>query len=175
MFNFFKRAEAKKYSSLWILSSSWKKKNFLDIFKVNAFILTAFIISLVVSWLVMVEITANNLEIEDRKKGLVIDYNKLLEVKNTLWFINWLKTQTFDGKKIINILNYLEELDLYSYKLEFNPTKQYFYVQIKSINQNKLDDIISKWLKSGTMNYFRTNETLKIIEKWKVSISLIFN
>jgi hypothetical protein len=32
----------------------------------------------------MVEITANNLEIEDRKKGLVLDYNKLLEVKNTL-------------------------------------------------------------------------------------------
>lgn len=170
-----KKNEAKKHSDLIVLSSSWKKKNFFDIFKINPFVLTSFIIAVLVCWLLMIEITKNKVIIDSRNEKLSLNYSQLIEIKNTLWFLNWLKTQTFDWKKIIKILNYLEDLSLYSYKLEFNPTKQYYFVSLKSINQEKLDEIMTKWLKSWTMNYFKTNQTLKIIEEWKISISIIFN
>ena len=175
MFWLFKKPEAKKHSNLLVLSSSWKKRNFLEFFKINPFILTSFLIVILLTVALQTEITANTKIIKEERNVLATNYAKLIETKNTLGFLNGLKSQQFDWSKIVKILNYLEELNLYEYKLEFNPTKQYFFIHIKSINQAKLDEIIEKWLKSWTLNYFKTNKTLKIIEEWKVSISLIFN
>jgi len=175
MWNIFKKADKKKASNLMILSSSWKRKNFLDIFKIDAFILSSFIWLIVVAVFIQIEIGYNTIIIKDKENKLSIDYSKILEVKNTLWFLSWLKSQSFDWTNVVRILDYLEEIDLYTYKLAYNPTKRYFFVHIKSINQSKLDVVIDKWLKSWALNYFKTNQTLKIVEEWKVSISLIFN
>lgn len=165
----------KKKSTETILTWSWKKTNFFDIFKIDAFILISFLILIAITIFLFIESTKNSILIKKDEESLTTDYQRLIEYSNTLGFLNGLKVQKFDGNKVIKILNYLESLDLFSYNLEFNSQKQYFFVNLKNINNQRLEDIVNKWLESWTLNYIRTNQTIKITEEGKVSITLIFN
>ncbi len=175
MFNLFKKSKKKANSSSLILSSSGKKKSFFDIFKVNGFILFSFIVLIWWTAFLFIEVTKNKLEIDKRSSIQATNYSKLREVSNTLWYLNWLKVQKFEGSKVVKILEYLESLELYSYTLEFNSNKQYFFVNLKSISNEKLTTYIDEWVKSWTLNYFKTNETIKVTEEGRVSVILIFN
>jgi hypothetical protein len=172
MFNFFKKENT---SGTLILSSSWKKKSFFDFFKVNGFILFSFILLVIFTFYIFTLTTSNSVEIKEKNSEQASNYNKLLEISDTLWYLNWLTIQKFDGKKVVKILNYLETLDIYSYKLDFDNNKQFFFVILKSIWEEKLSEIIKKWIDSGVLNYYKTNETIKVTEEGKVTITLIFN
>jgi hypothetical protein len=175
MFNFFKNTKSNNSPNWYILSSSWKKKSIFDIFKVNSFILFSLILLLSLNTLFYLEIQNNSRVLVYKGEKYAQDYQKLLDVNNTLWYLNWLTIQKFDWNKVVKILNYLESLDFNNYKLEFNSNKQYFYVALKNVSEDKLAEIIEKWLKSWTLNYYKTNESIKIIEEGRVSLTLIFN
>jgi len=68
----------------------------LEFFKINPFILTSFLIVILLTVALQTEITANTKIIKEERNVLATNYAKLIETKNTLGFLNGLKSQQFD-------------------------------------------------------------------------------
>lgn len=174
MFSF--RNKNKNNPTQWIiLSDSWKKKNFLDIFKVDIMVLVLFLLLSWFSIFWVLEIIKWEKQLKIREEKIISDYNKINEYSKTLGFLNWLRVQKVDGEKVIKILNYLDEINLFEYELEFDSLKKYFYVNLPSLWQDQLSEFISKWIDMRVLNSSRTNQTIRIKEEGRVSVTLIFN
>lgn len=171
----FKRKTSSEVKTKINFAKSGKRKSFLDFFKIDVFILTYFIFSILLSIFLFYITTQNEIEIDTRTEKIALDYARLQEYSSTIGFLNWLSVQQFNWDKVVKIINYLDDMNLYSYELEFDSLKQYFFVNLKNINETDIASYIDLWLKQGVLNYKRTNETIKITEEGKISIMLIFN
>lgn len=171
MFGFWKHTEEDKGI---VFSEKVYKKSIFANFKVDYFILASLIVSILLTVYTFSYMEIQKNKIQKLKTDFNTSYDKIIEFNNTISGIKDLSLNTFDWKKVINILSYLEDLWLSDFKLEYDNTYKLYFVKLDWVSETSLEKIKSVNDKKNVVDITKTFSTVTIVWDKTFNLKIIF-